>query len=80
MIHPPRMLAAMTCLTLLVAGCLAMGYGDVGDGGSFATPMFLRGQVVWITKVSRRQLQQSHEGYNGKKRPPVQTEVAVVLA
>lgn len=71
----------MTCCTLIVAATLAMGYGDSfnADHATFATPMFLRGQAVWVTPVSRRQLLLNHEKRNA--RPLEQeTEVAVVLA
>lgn len=67
----------MTCCTLLVAFTLSMGYGDTlpGHGGSFATPMFLRGQPVWVTPVSRRRIRR-----HAPKHADPETEVAVVLA
>ena len=74
------MLRSMTCCTLLVAFTLSMGYGDIdaGDGGRFATPMFLRGQAVWVTPVSRRTLLRDHAA-RGKKTIPVETEVAALV-
>lgn len=78
---PRRMLAAMTCCSLLVALTLSMGYGDidVGDGGRFATPMFLRGRPVWVTPVSRRLLrqQQSRPGKDTERLP--ETDVAALV-
>ena len=70
----------MTACSLLVAACLSMGYGDVRDGGSFATPMFLRGQAVWVRPVSRRTLLKLYTERSKPKSAPVETEVAVVLA
>jgi len=72
----------MTCCSILVAMTIAMGYGDLPDRatGFFSTPMFLRGQPIWVTPVSRRQLLRDHEERGGKKTIPAQTDVAVALA
>jgi hypothetical protein len=75
------MIGLMTCCTLIVAATLAMGYGDAfnADHATFATPMFLRGQAVWVTPVSRRQLLLNIDKHDA--RPARQeTEVALVLA
>lgn len=75
------MIAPMTCCTLIVAATLAMGYGDAfnADHASFSTPMFLRGEPVWVTRVSRRQLLRDLARPNGKTPPVHETEVAVAL-
>lgn len=75
------MIASMTCCTLIVAATLAMGYGDAfnADHATFSTPMFLRGQAVWVTPVSRRQLLLNIEK-NGARPVHKETEVALVLA
>lgn len=68
----------MICCSLLVAFTLSMGYGDVPDRatGFFSTPMFLRGQPVWVTPVSRRQLRLRHN--TPKEEPLPETDVAVL--
>lgn len=65
----------MTCCSLLVAAALFV-HGEPAAGAF--SPMFLRGQAVWVTRVSRRQLMLRHDGY-AKKKPPVETDVAIIL-
>ena len=66
----------MTCCSLFVAASLFLAHGEPATGAF--SPMFVRGQPVWVTRVSRRQLQLRHDGYN-KKTAPVETDVATVL-
>ncbi len=69
----------MTCCNLIVALTLSMGYGDLPDRatGFFSTPMFLRGQPVWVTPVSRRQLRLK---YNAPKEERIPEMDVAVLA
>ncbi len=72
----------MNCCTLLVALSLSMGYGDLPDHatGHFSTPMFLRGQPVWVTPVSRRQLRLRHSEDAQKEEAPLPSvDVAVLV-
>ena len=71
----------MTCCSLLVAFTLSMGYGDLPDRatGFFSTPMFLRGQPVWVTPVSRRQLRLKHAYPERKQAPLPEIDVAVLV-
>lgn len=71
----------MHCCTLLVALTLSMGYGDLPmrSEGIFATPMFLMGQPVWVTRVSRRQLRLKIEQTESAPVKTIETEVAVLV-
>ena len=68
----------MTCCSFLVAVTMLASSGPAQEG-YFATPMFLRGQPVWVTPVSRRQLRLRLE-YGKKPQRAPQTDVATTLA
>lgn len=72
----------MTCCTLLVAATLAMGYGDIAEPahGGFGTPMFLRGQPVWVTPISRRQLRRDVAEREKQHAPMPESDIALRLA
>lgn len=67
----------MTCCELLVAAAL-FAHGEPTVGAF--SPMFLRGEPVWVTRISRRQLLKDHAERAAKKTIPVEPEVATVLA
>lgn len=72
----------MTCCSLIVAFTLSMGFGEPPERatGAFSTPMFLRGQPVWVTPISRRRLLQNYaEQQNNRPTSPA-TDVAIALA
>lgn len=71
----------MTCCALLIAATVWLSPIDapVRVTGGFSTPMFLRGQPVWVTPISRRQLRLRYE-YGERTKPAPKTDVATRLA
>lgn len=53
--------------------------GGHAQEGFFATPMWMRGQPVWVTPVSRRQLLLQVAERNAKPKQEPKIDVAVVL-
>lgn len=66
----------MTC-SILVAACIFLAHGEPAAGAF--SPMFLRGQPVWVTRVSRRQLLINVAERNAKPKQEPATDVAVIL-
>lgn len=71
-----RMIAAVTCC-LLVAASIFLSPSEP-TAGAFS-PMFLRGQPVWVTRISRRQLKLNVAERDARPRQEPETEVAVIL-
>ena len=67
----------MTCCSLFVAASLLLARGEPAAGAF--SPMFLRGQPVWVTRVSRRQLRLDVAERDEKPRRAPETDVAVIL-
>ncbi len=66
----------MTC-SILVAACLFLA--NVEPGAGAFSPMFLRGQPVWVTRISRRQLKLNVAERDAKPKQEPTTDVAVIL-
>lgn len=67
----------MTCCSLLLAASLFLA--NVEPAAGAFSPMFLRGQPVWVTRVSRRQLLINVAERNVKPKQEPATDVAVIL-
>ncbi len=68
----------MTCCSLLVAATLLASQGEPPVGAF--SPMFLRGEPIWITRVSRRQLLLKQKETEKPRPVPPETDVAFVAA